>query len=450
MIVVLGGGISGLCTAYHLKKAGKQVLLLEKDTEAGGKIKSFCENDLVGELGPNTVLLNNLEFKELLDDLDLSSKMIFADKENASKRYILYKGKVEAMPLGPLQLIKSPLIGFRSLKKLAKEFSSSESNNEKESLAELCRRHFGEEILENFIYPFVSGIYAGDPEKMDADHVLPILKKADRNYGSIIRGVFKSKKKPDGGLPKQKMFSFAKGLQTLPQALSDALGDSIVLGAEIQSIKKQADNYVIDYTHDDETKQIKADTLISSLPLPSLSRIENNFLSSELEKLGKIPYVPVAVIHLAFDRQSLDFKQKAFGLLSRKEEKQAFLGILFNSRFFPHTSKEGVELMTVICGGALQPEISELTDEELLKRVLESVKTCLGSSSKPIFSKITRWNEGIPQYNLGYDESLQALNDLELKNKNLYFTGNYRNGVSVSDCVKNASLLAKKLINQNN
>lgn len=452
MIVVLGAGITGLTIAYYLKKAGREVLLLEKENVAGGKIKSFKEKDLVGELGPNTILLNNLEFKKLLEDLNLYEQMIFPDEESSKKRFILYKGKPEAVPRGPLAFLKSPLIGISSLKKIIKDQFLPRANPEKESFANLCRRHFGEEIYQNLITPIITGIYAGDPEKMDADYVLPMLKEADRKEGAFLKNILKNLKKKSvqekGQLPGQKMFSFENGLQTLPLHISKELGNSLLLNSNIDSITSEEGKYKIVYLHNNKKKEIEAKSLISTIPTSALVKINNNLLLNSVEKIQQIPYVPICVLHLAFEKSSVGFKEKAFGLLSRPKEKTPFLGILFNSRIFPHTAPAHLDLFTVICGGALHKEITLLNDEELLNKVLSSIHKILNISSSAVFSKITRWQEGIPQYNLGYEEILKTMRNLESQHPHFHLTGNYRNGVSVSDCVKNAFILAQRIIKE--
>ena len=328
-------------------------------------------------------------------------------------------------------------------------FLKSTSNMQKESFANLCRRYFGEEIYQNFIIPIVTGIYAGDPEKMDADYVLSILKEADRKPGSLFNNIKEAQKIKNeataGKLPKQKMFSFKTGLETLPKAISNYLNDKLKLNAEVKEIDVLDKKYTVNYIKDGKSHTVVADQVISSIPIHTLTNIKSNFLSKWKNHL-KITYVPVCVLHFAYQKKDVGFREKAFGLLSRPKENVPFLGILFNSRFFPHTAPVDTDLMTVICGGAFHPEIIDKSEEEILKEVELSIKKILNINAGPIFTKITKWNSAIPQYYLGHEDFLETLDKIEKENKGFYFTGNYRNGVSVSDCVKNANHLAQKIL----
>ena len=443
MIAILGAGISGLSLAYYLQKQGKEVVVLEKEKIAGGKIQSFKEDGFTGELGPNTVLLNNSGIIDLINEIGLKDKLIFADPENISKRFILFNGKLEPVPSGIFSALRSPLLSFSTIGKIISDIRGKNGNSNKESLANMVKRHFGTEAYENFVVPMLTGIYAGDPQKMDADFVLPFLKKADREYGSIIKGMMLKEK---ANLPKQKIFTFEKGLQQLPSTLAKKLGkNNLQLNSKIQSINKEAGKYRIEFNISGKSGKIYADQVVSSLPASALEKIDSSFLKGISKDLLKIPYVPVVMLHFAYPKSGIGFQEKAFGLLSRPEENVPFLGVLFNSRFFPHTAAKDKELITVICGGGFNPEITKLKDGEIFEKVESAIEKILRVTSKPIFKKISRWENAIPQYYLGHEEILKNFRDFEAEHPGFYFGGNYLHGISVSDCIANAEKLADKI-----
>lgn len=446
MIAILGAGISGLSLAHYLRKAGKEVIVLEKAKVAGGKMLSVQENGFTLEAGPNTVLLNNVEIVKMISALGLKSELIFADPKNISKRYVLYKGKPTAIPNGPLSALSSPLIGFQVLRKVVAELRFA-SNQQKESLASLVKRHFGNQVYENLIVPMLTGIYAGDPEKMDADYVLPFLKKASREHGSIIKGMMRRKKEVQAAeLPKQKIFTFKDGLQVLPSKLAKELEQDLWLDCEVTSMIKEENGFRIEFKRKGITENIKVDQLVSTIPANALKKIENNFLQKLLKPLSAVPYVPAVVLHLGYPKAEIGFKKKAFGLLSRPEEKVPFLGILFNSRFFPHTAPNEEELLTIICGGEFHPEIAQWEDNKIFKKVESSIENLLSISGKPTFKKITSWQNAIPQYYLGHQQILEDIQQFEESHPGFHLAGNFINGISVSDCIKNAKELAEKII----
>ena len=321
----------------------------------------------------------------------------------------------------------------------------------KESLAQFIRRRLGQQILDDFITPFVTGIYAGDPEKMSADYTMNILKEAEQEHGSIIKGMMKvmKEKKAENkrlGLPKQKIFTFKKGLQTLIEALEKNCGSAIEYGTLISSIHKKEDFYEINYTQDGTKKSIKAEAITSCLPAHALANISKNLSESLSNKLSKINYVPAVTLHISFPSSSTGFKHKAFGILSRSQEKVPFLGVLFSSHFFPHTAPSDKELLTVICGGNRYPELIDKEDKEIISEVNNSIRNLLNINSEIETLCLNRWKRGIPQYELGYSEIEKEIDQFLDENSNFYIAANYYKGISVSDCVKNGTLVARKLI----
>jgi len=452
MIAILGAGISGLTLAHQLKKAGKEFVLLEAKAEAGGKIQSRQINGFLCELGPNTVLINNLETKQLIEELGLYSRLIFPNPEAVKNRFVIKNGQPEPFPSSLYTAIQTKVFGWNSLYRILKEpFVSTKKSQDEESLANFCRRRFGHQIFEDLIAPFVSGIYAGDPEKMSINHTLSILKEAEDKSGSVLRGMFqimKAKKQQNEShqLPKQKIFSFPGGLGDLTLALTKAVEAELKLNSTIKSVEKLEDGYRLTYEKEGQTHFLNATQLISCLPPHASGKILDK-LSPKLGKLlQEVPSVSALSMHYSLNKQRVGFNTPAFGLLNRKKEKLPFLGLLFNSRFFPHTSEEPErELITVIAGGSQNPELISQSETEIQSRIIPAVEEILQSRETPSLLSLKKWKNGIPQYEIGHSRFLKAIEAFRTIHPHFYFCSNYLNGVSVSDCIKNAVNLSKKI-----
>lgn len=449
MILVLGGGISGLSVAYQLQKQNKDFLLIEEDSEVGGKIKSKKQDGFTIEKGPNTVLINNREIKELLDDLRLTDKIVKPDPIAIKNRFVLFENEIIPLPTSPLAAIKSPLLGWSTLIKILKEPFVSKTKTE-ESLAQFVRRRLGNQVYENFIYPFVTGIYAGDPEKMSINYTLKILKELESANGSIIMGLpsfMKAKKaKSDvDQLPKEKIFTFKNGLRELPISMAKCFEGKYCVSSKVISINKVNKGYEVLIKPDQGVeKTIKADKIISTIPFHNLKNcFDSKSFRNDMLSLN-IDYVPAFVYHFGFNKSDIKIPQKSFGLLSREKETAAFLGVLFNSQFFPHTAKENHELITVITGGAKLRALKSLTEEDRRKRVFESLEKIFKIKGKAVFESSMSWTESIPQYNLGHQKHIDSIADFEAQNTGIYILGNYIDGISVSDCISNGINFVKK------
>lgn len=452
MIVILGGGISGLSAAYQLKKAGKEFLLLEESNLLGGKIKSASVNGYLVEYGPNTVLVNNKEIKELIQGLGLWDELIFPDNTAAKNRFVLKNKRIEPFPSSLKLAIKSKLFTLKTLITILKEpFTKVKINDEEESLADFIRRRFSKQILDDFITPFVTGIYAGDPEKMSINYTMDILNEAEQTHGSVIKGMMKLMKAKKAeydslNLPKQKIFTFKNGLSHLIQSIEKEIFDHLQFQSTATSIEKLGEQYMISYIQDGLEKKIFADQVICCLPADITSKVCRTISPDFSQQLSRINYVPAIAVHFGFSSNQMLFKRKAFGILSRNAEKVPFLGILFNSHFFPHVAQRNKELISVICGGSRYPELMDKSDQEIISEVASSIKETLGIKGDFEMTHLVRWKKGIPQYELGHQEIEDSINSFLNTHPNFYISANYYRGISVSDCVKNGTLVAKKIM----
>jgi len=451
MIAILGGGITALALGTELKKMGKSFVLIEAESKCGGKIKSDTINSYQIEHGPNTVLINNPEIDQFIDDLDLRTELIFADQEAVKNRMVLKGGKLEAIPSSLSSAWSSNLFKTSTLLSILKEpFIRSKKDDGEESLADFSRRRFGKQILSDFITPFISGIYAGDPEKMSVEHTLSILKEAEDLKGSVLLGapkILKNRKanRADWEAPKNKIFSFKSGLGRMIEKASNQLEDHLQLNARIEKLEydEKSKKYKISYRQDQELKQLEADQVVSCLPSLSLAKLLDD---EELtQRMNSVNYVPAVVTHFGIKKEQLLIKEKSFGLLSRKEENVPFLGVLFNSYFFPHQSSEDKFLITAISGGYRHPEMIHRSDDEIVEQLQSSLQELGIFKGEAEFSNIIRWDEAIPQYELGYSEILNAIEQFQLDQPTFHIAGNFYKGISVSDCVANGVKLASKL-----
>lgn len=453
MIAILGAGITALAAALRLQQRGIDFIILEKSDRCGGKIQTVQKDGYTMEMGPNTVLINNKEIKDFLEQLNLLSETIQPDSEAVKRRLVLKNNSIEEIPTSFKSAWQSKLFNFRTFRSVVAEiFKKPSPKSASESLADFSRRRFGKQIYEDFVTPFVSGIYAGDPEKMSINYTLAILKEAEEKYGSVLKGmpkIMKQKKldQADWQLPKQKIFSFHNGLSEMVEAVTKKLGKKIEYNIDIQRISKSSDGYTIQYKKNGKATDLAVDKVISTLPAFALSETID-FDPALSNQLKQIKYVPAVVTHIGIDKKNWLLPKKAFGLLSRKAEEVPFLGILFNSNFFPHQSKTDKMLLTVISGGYKNLEMIEKDDETIVEEISLSLKKLgliKGDKGDIEMSHVYRWNRGIPQYEIGYEKVEAEIDRFLEENPSFFIGGNYFKGISVSDCISNGYKLADQI-----
>ncbi|KAH9792050.1 protoporphyrinogen oxidase 2 [Citrus sinensis] len=224
-VAVVGAGVSGLAAAYKLKSNGVNVMVFEADERAGGKLRSISKDGLIWDEGANTMTESEMEVKGLLDDLGIREKQQFPISQY--KRYVVRNGVPFLIPTNPIALLTSNFLSAQSKFQIILEpflWKKSDSakvsaEDAKESVGGFFQRHFGREVVDFLIDPFVAGTSAGDPESLVvsniSDPLLPVKsharytgnapfipgavesrEKLNENlfrYGSVIAGAIKSK-----------------------------------------------------------------------------------------------------------------------------------------------------------------------------------------------------------------------------------------------------------------
>jgi oxygen-dependent protoporphyrinogen oxidase len=438
-ICLIGGGISGLCVAYRLKKKGVDVLLVERNAICGGNIQTERDGDFLIEWGPNSTLASAHLF-ELIAELGLLDEVAPAN-QRAKKRYILKDDKLRPLPLKIAQIFGTDVLSTKAKLKLLREPFDKSKSPENESVAEFFRRRFGQEVLDYAVDPFVSGIFAGNPDQLSIKYAFPSLFKMEADYGSVLKAsVFGKKEKPGKFVPKgiSRSVSFKNGMQTLTDKLAENLPDEIRTETEVLQIDKNDFGKFKIQTVDAKINRESFDAIvISTTSFAAANLIEN--LDGELSRaLSEIYHPPLAVVVSAFKKEDINFDLDGFGFLIPKVEKRKILGSLWSSVIFESRAPEDVHLLTTFIGGARNAELFDKSDEELFQIAREEIDSILGLKGEPIFQRIKRWKKAIPQYNLGYEKIADSIEKFKMENAGIFFCSNFYRGISVSDCIKSS------------
>jgi protoporphyrinogen/coproporphyrinogen III oxidase len=434
-ICIIGGGISGLTTAFLLKRKGFAVTLFEQSEKVGGNIQTVEREGFTIEQGPNS-LLKSPRLVDLVKLLKLEDKVIAAD-ETAQKRYILSDGKLEAM--GP----KSFVNGYFSLKtilSLAREPFVRSKSPENESVAEFVSRRISAEFLDKAIDPFVSGVYAGDPHNLSMRSAFPKLFEMERDFGSLIMGTIRRKtEKPDPNFPRT--FSFHGGLKTMIDALATEIGGGIKLSTPVNEIEEINGGKF-------RVNGEEFDAVIVSTPSFVAAELIKSYDENLARLLSEVNYPQVAVVVTAFKSEKIKKDLDGFGFLIPSKEKRPILGTLFHSAVFPERAPEGFQLLMTFVGGVRAGDkLDEKSDEELTNTVVEQLRDILDVTGEPDFVHIKRWKRAIPQYRVGYEKVTETISEFEKTHPGIYFCSNFYRGISIGDCVKNAFQTADDIEN---
>lgn len=451
-IVVIGGGISGLTSAYLLSKKGLDVTVLEKNNSVGGSIESVIENGFLFDRGPNSALETTPVIGQLIRELNLESELLYASKQ-ANKRYILRDNKLHPLPMSPQGLIKTKLFsGKAKLRLMAEPFIGRSNEGYYQSLAEFVKRRLGQEFLDYAINPFVAGVYAGRTEDLSVKSAFPKLYALEEKYGGLIIGTVRSirerKKRAEVAKQSAKMLSFKSGMIALPRAIEKYFGNNVLLSSEVISVDKVENNSVVSYQQNGNLNKIKCDAVLSTIPAYSAGNLFSKYNMDFKKHSDAIYYPPVLVYYLVYDRKIIKQDLDGFGFLIPAKENKSFLGALWSSVIFSDRTDETKAAFTIFVGGSRNPDFIKEDRNALLTKVRKEFETLMGITADPIYTSERFWEKAIPQYNLGYVEHERFFDEFEKQNPGLFISGNYRGGISVGDCIKNADIVAEKIIKQ--
>src|SRR5712691_6284945 len=431
--IVVGGGLSGLVCAYALRKAGVEALVVEASARAGGVIRSERREGFLLELGPQS-FSGTAALRKLCADLGIEEQLVEAPRR--APRYVLVDDKLVAVPMSPPALLTSSLLGGGTKWNTARDaFGRSRPPEEDESIASFVRRKFGAEVLDRLVGPFVSGVYAGDPERLSLRSAVPQVHAAEKAAGSVIRGMMRAAKTRTGLRERPTLLSFREGNETLVRALAAKMGSGLRLGAEVTTIAVARDGsagkFDVGWREAGGGQTLLAERLVIATPTDVARRLLKE-VNPEFETLlGGIEYAPVAVVSLGYQRADVGHSLEGFGFLVPRSSGLRVLGTVWNSSLFPGRAPEGFVLLTSFVGGATDPAAVMLSNESLAALVHGEIQPLLKVSAAPAFVNVQIYRRALPQYNLGHGDRLAAVAKLLARFPGAWLTGNYLRGPAI-------------------
>lgn len=470
-IVIIGGGLSGLSAAFYVRKYYKEagikpdIVLIEKDKKLGGKIETLHRDGFVIEKGPDSFLASNTEMIDLAKELELDHELV-ATNPNAKNTYIVQRDKLQPMPAGLIQgiptelkpFLKSGLVSFSGkLRALMDFILPPRRSNFDESLGELIERRLGTEVFENITEPILAGFYAGDMDKISLQAAFPQFGEAERQYGSLIRGMTAGRKPAEAQMDTDKSASltFRKGLQSLVHGLIHELHD-VEQRTDISAL------YIIDRNNIEDTGQSSARNAAPryEVELDNGERIladdiyitTPNFATADflrphvnVEALDAVKYVSVANVVMTFNKKDVVSVDDGLGFLVPRKEGRNITACTWSSTKWPHTSPDDKVLLRCYVGRLGDEQNVELPDEALTELVLKDLREIMGITATPIFMEITRLKHSMPQYPVRHPSNISKLRkELENVLPGVHVLGAGYDGIGMPDCIKQAKLIAER------
>jgi oxygen-dependent protoporphyrinogen oxidase len=454
-VVVVGGGLTGLTVAFRLQQfaPGTAVTVLEPRVRPGGNVATEMHRGFRVECGPNGFLDRTPAVPDLVRDLGLSARLVAASDGSRKNRYVFLDGRLRKLPRGPLGLLATSLLSFRGKCQLIGEaWRRPAPPPGDESIQDFVTRRAGKEAADVFGDALVTGIHGGDPAMLSVAATFPRLPVMEREAGSVVRGFMRAAKQRTRdararGEPApgpMRMWSFREGLQVLTDSLAERLGGAVRCGTPARGLSESA-SVTAWKVYGEGGKAWSADAVVLACPAYEQAAVLQDLNPALADELAAIPYNRIAVVALGYREADCPGRLDGFGYIAPQRTRRDVLGVQWCSSIFPDRAPQGFVLWRALCGGVHRAEQVDWDDDRLAKAVHGEIKLAMGVTGEPVFRKIVRWPNAIPQYVLGHLDRVSRIDALAAKHSGLFLTGNALRGVAMADCVEQAGHTAAKV-----
>ena len=446
-VLIIGGGISGLTTGCYLAQAGLNIQVWEQADRPGGKIATHNQNGFLMEQAASIIMNFRPEVDQFIHQTGMEQYRAERLLHPQSKRYIMHKGQLQALPMTISGLLFSSLWSTSGKLRLLAEPFIGRTSSRFETVSEFIVRRLGKEFLEKAIEPFIAGTLAANPDTASASHVIPRLTALEKQYGSISAGIIAHKILGKRTARNPESFSFKKGMASLPERLARLPAVGFRSSHRVKEVlHKSENNWQVTAETPKGEHSLTARHVIISTPSYHAARLLKP-LQNELSQLLKgINYVPLSVVHLGFEQTAVSHPLDSSGFLVPRQAGMNINGNLWMSSVFAGRAPEKQLLLSSYLGGARNPEAVNLSTANSIDRVLADLNTVLGIKQAPVMARIDRHQKALPQYNGNYSQRLSAIKQHLQAFPGLHLQANYIGGVSVRDRICTARRLAHSII----
>ncbi len=465
-IIVIGAGIAGLAAAHRIVELNRErsldlkILLIEASPRLGGSIATERVNDFLVEGGPDSFITEKPSALRLCERLGLASRLV-STQSAYQKIYIVRRGRLVPLPdgfflLAPTRLrpfIQTPLFSWAGKLRMAGElFLPRGDAKTDESLGAFVRRRFGAEALERVVQPLVGGIYASDPDQLSLGATMPRFKEMERQRRSVIRAMWseqrrRARHREAGSGARWSLFvTLADGMQELVDAIAKRLAEGMIhsntpVTGLIREEKTNGWRVIIA-----GNQAITADGIILAAPAFHTGTILESVARDAASELKQIAYASTATVSLAYHRADFPRRPDSFGFVVPATERRKIMACTFSSLKYPGRAPQDHVLLRAFVGGAMQAELFHVDDATMEKNVRGDLASLLGITAEPLFSRIRRHPDSMPQYHVGHQARIERVESSLNQIPTLALAGSAYHGVGISDCVRSGEEAAEKVV----
>lgn len=502
-IAIIGGGISGLAAAHRLTELLPQaeLSLFDASDRLGGVLHTVHRDGFLIEQSADNFLVKPSPGIDLCRQLGIAGDLLTTD-DSRRRAFVVRDGKLFPIPdgfylmsprklwplltspalslSGKLRLLCEPFIGRGPAATPTSDLRSPSPPSD-ESVASFARRRLGREAFERFVQPLVAGIYTADPEQLSMAATMPQFLEFERERGSLLRATLFPKKSRARRLPRAERVEASdqlsdqpaspnhearaadaasgaryglfvtpkEGMTSLVNSLAVRLpSNAIHVKSPVSQLTHNANGWRLDFPAPPPTLLIPPpafNALVLAVPAHAAASLLVSSAAELSAELSAIEYAGCAVVSLGFARSQIGHALNGFGFVVPTIERRRIIAGSFASLKFPNRAPADQVLIRAFIGGAVQPELLDLSDDELSRVAREELAELLQISGKPLLTILARWPRSMPQYHVGHLARIGRIEELAGRYPNLALAGNAYRGVGIPQCIASGIAAAEKI-----
>ncbi|MFI8891071.1 protoporphyrinogen oxidase [Streptomyces paradoxus] len=443
-VVVIGAGIAGLAAAHRLLESGARVTVLEASGRVGGKL---LPGEVAGarvDLGAESMLARRPEAVALAREVGLADRLQPPATATAS---LWTRGALRPFPKGHVMGVPgtaSALAGVVSEEGLARierdaELPRTEVGDDV-AVGEFVAERLGREVVDRLLEPMLGGVYAGDAYRISMRSAVPQLFQVARTHTSLTEGVRELQAKAAAAQQTGPVFMGIRGgIGTLPLAVADSVrarGGEILTGTPVTDLRRTPEG---GWTVRSGEREWLADAVILAAPAPAAARLlraENPGAAAELDG---VEYASMALITLAYRRSGTALPDGS-GFLVPPVDGRTIKASTFASQKWGWIADENPDLVVLrtSVGRYGETEILQRDDTELVDVSRQDLKAATGLDAAPVATRVTRWDDGLPQYPVGHHARVARVREHIARLPGLAVCGAPYDGVGIPACIASA------------
>ncbi|HKZ05605.1 MAG TPA: protoporphyrinogen oxidase [Methylomirabilota bacterium] len=462
-LAIVGGGITGLAAAHRAVELARErglaldLTVLEAADRLGGTIQTERRDGFLVECGPDSFISEKPWALDLCRRLGVEHRLVRTDDRYRSA-FVVLGGRLHALPEGfqlmaPTRLaslLTSPLFSWRGKARMALDLVLPRGGDRDESLGAFVRRRLGREALERVAQPLIGGIYTADPDSLSLAATMPRFLEMERRHRSVILAMRRAGRAAPGdrggvsGARWSLFVTFADGMEAMVHLLAGRLPPgSARLKERVAAAERRDAGWRLITT---EGAAVDADAVIVAAEAYQAARLLRRLDPGLAHLLEGIAYASSATVTLAYRRVDITHPLDGFGFVVPRIERRPVIAGTFSSVKYPGRAPEGMALLRVFMGGALDEAALAADDAALVATARTQLTELLGVRGDPLFSRVSRYWKAMPQYEVGHIARVDAIEAATGRHPGLALAGGAYRGVGIADCVHSGEEAARRLL----